>query len=59
MDSPIHAAPAGDDKTLLVADGFKHADDPVPILFELCADDHGVFRLVAETTSGRDASTVP
>ena len=29
MDSPIHAAPAGDDKTLLVADGFKHTDDPV------------------------------
>ena len=42
----------------LVPDGFKHTEDPPPILFELHADPDGAFRLVAEQTSGRDPNEI-
>ena len=58
MDAPIHASTAGDGKTLLVPDGFKHTEDPPPILFELRVEPDGVFRLVAEETTGRNPNEI-
>ena len=58
MDAPIHASVAGTRTALLVPDGFKHIDDPSPILFELRVEPDGVFRLVAEQTTGRDPNEI-
>lgn len=57
MDAPINATVAGDGTTLLVPDGFKHADDSPPILFTLQTVDGG-YRLVAETTTGKDPDAI-
>jgi hypothetical protein len=56
IDAPIHVEKIDDKRSLVVADGFKHSEDPPSFAFERTVDPDGAIRLVAvETGSATQA----